>query len=509
MTDARTSAVDVDVVTQQSGDARTSALDVEVVTAYPAAARLSALDFEVVYGRLPGSNRVGQRSFIVNNPYMVTEPTIPEFVGSSGYYNQPENNGSSVPVPAGAVAGDYIFAYFLGYNSGQSGVGVNWSGTGWTQVLFGEGNGATLDVFGKYLQPGETAFTGTRHGNAVGIMAISAYRNVKGIHATKATTTGGNSATLTPPTQWTRGFGQRVLLFNATIAGNDYPTSTTQVGWRRDVNYRRWDRGGAIYSTADPAIWSATQTLYNIGGGNTYGALMLLGEADQAGTLTNNLLNTGARPYYVTGGGIGWSDNLVIPTNANILANDFLIIFTHNVSSSPFVIGREESGWWGLTSYPVDSNNFLQAHGRFLSDSDLGTTVTLQGSIQARGYMVVRNVDKTMPVFKWGERKLANAATFSGVVSGHNTMIIVPHGANSSASTGMDSYSGWDGYIFANRWNPSTGIFWKNVTDNQAVPNMSYDGISSYTFLAELLELRGVSYPWRRYNTSKSQIVLG
>lgn len=410
---------------------------------------------------------------------------LPTLVGVSSN-NIPENNGVARAVPGGTVPGRYIMAWYMGVGTGS----CTWSGSGWTLLGQAQNGSGTCIVYGKFIQAGDPTSYSPSASGLTGMAGLIVYENVVSVNANKTEVILGHGSTLTFPAAWaTVGVGSMAMIFGGNNNTDDFPVNTTQNGWRRDLDQRRWHYGGAMSISYDPARWTGSMSHWSVWGTTGAVAIMLHGESN-ASSIFSNVIPSNIRPTVIEAGGIGWNSYLTCPATAQV--DDLLVIGAFRSSNAAFPLGYSEDGWWGLVNYFPGHNAF--AAGRFVRAGEPGTHVIrlTTASNQSRGYVLIRGVNKLSPLVRTIHESGGNSVTYPTFTAGVNTLTFCSMGANiGDGGSNFDSTTGWTGVYEHNRWAPWGSMLSRTTTDGEVVSGLAWDVQGGTTGYGALVELRG------------------
>lgn len=415
--------------------------------------------------------------------------TIPKYRGH-GQQNLPENASGPANVPATIQDGDMMIFYAMATAGDHGGPS---DGT-WT-ALVDRWASARIAIWSKVWHTGDSMTVPCNTMNGTGIYGIIAYSNVVGIHATFADDQSGNDSFINLPAAWAAvGIGSRALVFQANDNNGDWPLHVGADGWRTDADTRRWNNGGIILSTTDPAVWSAPRcTIHNPWSYSRMCGIMLLGPTDYGDNWDD--IPTTIRPVFIDGTGYAFNANATLPLGANAMQEgDFWLIGTGCGSVGDSRIGAGgDAGPQGIWCLGSGEQSFLTyLHGRFITAAEVAANAAtvrhLTSDGQSHGGVLLRGVNPHCPLRRVIEKKAWTAdIVYNDFVTGVNTMPVACVGSNAHSQYGHN----WDHFTAHVRWNPQGGIFCQDVADGELVSGLHIHENEGQGIANVLMELRG------------------
>lgn len=422
--------------------------------------------------------------------------TIPKFREYSAN-NIPEVQNGPANVPLSIQDNDMMLFYIFGQgNVGTGGPSGAGAGAGWTNLISQARGGSYLAVWWKRWHTGDAMTVPVNNIGGTGLYGIVAYSNVDHVHADLSVQAVANSNVSTPPSSWaTVPVGSRAVVFQANDNNGDWPLHIGAENWRTDVDGRRWNNGGVVLTTADPAVWSVDCALYLGWGNSNLGGIMLVGPTAY-GSSWDAIVPT-IRPTAVGGGGYGWNSNPTGPyggPDANVMqAGDLWLVATgtNGVSGAMIGVGESgDSGWWLLSAYHPSFGAYV--HGRFVTAAEAAANAissrhSLVGT-QSHGAAWVRGVNPHCPVRRQIERGWANNKTFADVTAGVKTILGCVVGSDAHTNPYTNNFDHVYDHV---RWNPMGSMMFKDVTDGQVVSALHVQGREGEGVASSLFEMRG------------------
>lgn len=419
--------------------------------------------------------------------------TIPKYRGYTAF-NLPESaGGPNAAVPANIQDNDMMI--FWAFAQGGS-IGGPSDGT-WTLWINQVRGGSLLRVWTKRWHTGDSMAVPFSSIPGTGGAGIVAYSNVDHVHADLSVQAVANSNGSTPPSSWaTVQVGSRALVFQANDSAGDFPVEVGAEGWRADLDFRRWDRGGLMLSSADPAVWSVDCLTYQIWGNSNMGGIMLVGPTNYGASWDD--IVPAARPIAMGGGGYAYNAQPTGPyggPGADVLQEgDLWLIATGCNGAGDARMGsggdQGDAGLWLLSAYHPGFGCYV--HGRFITAAEatanaVSTRHIITGT-QSHGAAWLRGVNPHCPVRRQIERGWANDKTFASVTAGVKTILGCVAGSDAHTNPYTNNFDHIYDHV---RWNPMGSMMFKDVTDGLVVPALHVQGREGEAVASSLFELRG------------------